>query len=125
MMKLGIYHRAAFVLAGSLAAAAAVAQTAGSAGTQPGLNLPQNPQFLAPEDPSIRKATAIVNGTVITGTDVDHRIALIRLANGGNIPPEEEPRLRQQVLRNLVDETLQIQAAEAEDIKIDAKELEQ
>jgi peptidyl-prolyl cis-trans isomerase SurA len=56
---------------------------------------------------------------------VDHRIALIRLANGGNIPPEEEPRLRQQVLRNLVDETLQIQAAEAEDIKIDAKELDQ
>ena len=123
-MKLGIYHRAAFVLAGSLAAAAAFAQTGGSANT-PGLNLPQNPQFLAPEDPSIRKATAIVNGTVITGTDVDHRIALIRLANGGSIPPEEEPRLRQQVLRNLVDETLQIQAAEAEDIKIDAKELDQ
>ena len=123
-MKLGIYHRAAFVLAGSLAAAAAFAQTGASAGSQGGLIIPQNPQFLA-EDPSVRKATAIVNGTVITGTDVDHRVALIRLANGGNIPPEEEPRLRQQVLRNLVDETLQIQAAEAEDIKIEPKELDQ
>lgn len=124
-MKLGIYHRAAFVLAGSLAAAAAFAQTGGSAQAQGGLIIPQDPQFLAPDDPGVRKATAIVNGVVITGTDVDHRVALIRLANGGNIPPEEEPRLRQQVLRNLVDETLQIQAAEAEDIKIDAKELEQ
>jgi peptidyl-prolyl cis-trans isomerase SurA len=125
MMKLGITYRAAFVLAGSLAAAAAFAQTGGTAETQGGLSIPQNPQFLAPDNPGVRKATAIVNGTVITGTDVDHRIALIRLANGGNIPPEEEPRLRQQVLRNLVDETLQIQAAEAEDIKIDAKELDQ
>jgi peptidyl-prolyl cis-trans isomerase SurA len=112
-------------LAGSLAAAAAFAQTGGSAGAQSGLNIPQNPQFLAPDNPGIRKATAIVNGSVITGTDVDHRVALIRLANGGSIPPEEEPRLRQQVLRNLVDETLQIQAAEAEDIKITPKELDQ
>jgi peptidyl-prolyl cis-trans isomerase SurA len=125
MMKLGNTYRAAFVLAGSLAAAAAFAQTGGTAGTQGGLSIPQNPQFLGADNPGVRKATAIVNGSVITGTDVDHRIALIRLANGGNIPPEEEPRLRQQVLRNLVDETLQIQAAEAEDIKIDAKELDQ
>jgi peptidyl-prolyl cis-trans isomerase SurA len=125
MMKLGITYRAAFVLAGSLAAAAAFAQTGAPAGAQSGLSIPENLQFLTPDNPGVRKATAIVNGTVITGTDVDHRIALIRLANGGNIPTEEEPRLRQQVLRNLVDETLQIQAAEAEDIKIDAKELDQ
>ena len=124
-MKLGIYHRAAFVLAGSLAAAAAFAQTGGSAGAQGGLAIPQDPQFLGADNPNVRKATAIVNGTVITGTDVDHRVALIRLANGGNISAEEEPRLRQQVLRNLVDETLQIQAAEAEDIKIADKELDQ
>jgi peptidyl-prolyl cis-trans isomerase SurA len=124
-MKLGTFHRAAFVLAGTLVAAAAVAQTGGSADPQSGLDIPQDARFLAPENPGIRKATAIVNGTVITGTDVDQRVALVRLANGGNIPPEEEPRLRQQVLRNLVDEVLQIQAAEAEDIKIDKKELDQ
>jgi peptidyl-prolyl cis-trans isomerase SurA len=125
MMKLGTFHRTAFVLAGTLAAAAAVAQTGGTAGTQSGLNIPPDARFLAPDDPGVRKATAIVNGTVITGTDVDHRVALIRLANGGNIPPEELPRLRQQVLRNLVDETLQIQAAANEDIKVDQKELDQ
>jgi peptidyl-prolyl cis-trans isomerase SurA len=125
MMKLGTFQRAAFVLTGTLAAAAAVAQTGGQAGAQAGLSIPQNPLFLGNDDPSVRKATAIVNGNVITGTDVDHRVALIRLANGGSIPPEEEPRLRQQVLRNLVDETLQIQAAEAEDIKIEQRELDQ
>lgn len=127
-MKLGIYHGAALALAGSLAAAAAFAQTVGDpAGTVPAasLNIPANPQFLAEEDPNVRKATAIVNGTVITRTEVDHRLAIIRLASGGQIPPEELPRLRQQVLRNLVDEVLQIQAAEQADIKIQQREVDQ
>jgi len=124
-MKLGTIHRAALVLAGTLATAAAVAQTGSPTGPQSGLDIPENARFLAPENPGVRKATAIVNGTVITGTDIDHRVALIRLANGGNIPDEELPRLRQQVLRNLVDETLQIQAAATEDIKIEPKELDQ
>lgn len=127
-MKLGIYHGAALALAGSLAAAAAFAQTVGDpAGTVPSasLNLPDNPQFLTEEDPNVRKATAIVNGTVITRTEVDHRIAIIRLASGGEIPAEELPRLRQQVLRNLVDEVLQIQAAEQADIKVTQREVDQ
>ena len=128
-MKLATFPRAALLLAGSLAAVSAFAQTnAGQAnGTvngQAGLNIPQNARFFGSSDPAVRKATAIVNGTVITGTDVDHRMALIRIANNGQIPPEEEPRLRQQVLRNLVDEVLQIQAAEAEDIKIEQREIE-
>jgi peptidyl-prolyl cis-trans isomerase SurA len=124
-MKLGTIRRAALLLAGTTTAVAALAQTAGGQpGAQTGLDIPQNAQFLAPEDPAIRKATAIVNGTIITGTDIDHRVALIRIANGGNIPPEEEPRLRAQVLRNLIDETLQIQAAEAEDMKVETKEVD-
>jgi peptidyl-prolyl cis-trans isomerase SurA len=124
-MKLGTFRRAALTLAGTTTAVAALAQTAGGqAGAQTGLDIPQNARFLAPEDPAIRKATAIVNGTIITGTDIDHRMALIRIANGGNIPPEEEPRLRAQVLRNLIDETLQIQAAEAEDMKVETKEID-
>jgi peptidyl-prolyl cis-trans isomerase SurA len=128
MMKLGIYHGAALLLAGSLAAAAAFAQTVGDpSGSVPAtsLNIPANPQFLTEEDPNVRKATAIVNGTVITRTEVDHRIAIIRLASGGEIPAEELPRLRQQVLRNLVDEVLQIQAAEQADIKVTQREVDQ
>ncbi|HEX8511828.1 MAG TPA: peptidylprolyl isomerase [Allosphingosinicella sp.] len=127
-MKLGIYHGAALMLAGSLAAAAAVAQTGGApapAAPSASLNIPANPQFITEEDPNLRKATAIVNGTVITRTEVDHRLAIIRMAAGGEIPAEELPRLRQQVLRNLVDEVLQIQAAEQSDIKITKAEIDQ
>ena len=118
-MKLGTFRSAALMLAGSVLAATAVAQTA-SAPT--GLNIPTNPEFLSEGDPSVRKATAIVNGHVITGTDVDHRLALTIFSirqNGGDVTPEELQRLRLQVLRNLVDETLQIQAAEAKEIKVD------
>jgi peptidyl-prolyl cis-trans isomerase SurA len=128
MMKLGIYHGAALMLAGSLGAAAALAQTVGNPSPpapSASLNLPANPQFISEDDPNLRKATAIVNGAVITRTEVDHRIAIIRLAAGGEIPAEELPRLRQQVLRNLVDEVLQIQAAEQADIKITPREVEQ
>jgi peptidyl-prolyl cis-trans isomerase SurA len=125
MMKLGIYHGAALMLAGSLAAAAAVAQTGAGSAPSASLNIPANPQFITEEDPNLRKATAIVNGTVITRTEVDHRLAIIRLAAGGEIPAEELPRLRQQVLRNLVDEVLQIQAAEQADIKITRAEIDQ
>lgn len=136
-MKLGTFRRAALMLAGTMVAATALAQSAAnqppgagqsgpaqSGAGQTGLDIPQDARFLAKEDPSIRKATAIVNGTVITGTDIDHRMALIRIANGGNIPPEEEPRLRAQVLRNLIDETLQIQAAEAQDMKVEQKDID-
>jgi peptidyl-prolyl cis-trans isomerase SurA len=128
MMKLGIFHGAALLVAGSLAAAAALAQTVGDpTGPVPSasLNIPTNPQFVTDDDPNVRKATAIVNGTVITRTDVDHRLAIIRLASGGEIPPEELPRLRQQVLRNLVDEVLEIQAAEQADIKVTQREVDQ
>src|SRR3546814_15378946 len=55
-------------------------------------------------DPNVRKATAIVNGRIITGTDVDQRLALIITANGGKVSDEEKERLRVQVLRNLIDE---------------------
>src|SRR4051794_6762245 len=84
------------------------------------LRLPQNPQIFGSAIPSIIKATAIVNGDVITQTDVDQRLAWLALANGNDIPADEVDRLRQQVLRNLIDETLEIQAAKTE--KIDIKQ---
>jgi len=124
-MKLGTFRSSALVLAGSLAAAAALAQNSGNQPSGPaGLNLPANPAFLTTADPAVRKATAIVNGHVITGTDLDQRVALVVLANGGNVPAEEMTRLRAQVLRNLIDETLQIQAAEAKDIKVEKREID-
>ena len=82
------------------------------------LNLPANPQLFGSQLPSVIKASAIVNGEVITQTDIDQRLALLAISNGGQIPADEIDRLRQQVLRNLIDETLQIQAAKAEEIEI-------
>ena len=73
------------------------------------LNLPQTVTVFGRPIPSVIKASAIVNGEVITQTDIDHRLALLAIANNQPIPKEEEERLRVQVLRNLIDETLQIQ----------------
>jgi peptidyl-prolyl cis-trans isomerase SurA len=87
------------------------------------LKLPENAQIFGNAMPSVVKATAIVNGDVITPTDIEQRVALLVIANeanGSNISGDELQRLRDQVLRNLIDETLQIQAAKAE--KIDIKQ---
>ncbi|MCP1469009.1 peptidyl-prolyl cis-trans isomerase SurA [Sphingobium sp. OAS761] len=89
------------------------------------LNLPSEMTVFGKSDPNVRKATARVNGYVITGTDVDQRLALIITANGGKVSDEERDRLRVQVLRNLIDETLQIQEAAANDIKIAPEEINQ
>ncbi|WP_415643896.1 peptidylprolyl isomerase [Sphingomonas antarctica] len=88
------------------------------------LNIPANVQLLGKVDPHLRKATAIVNGAIITGTDVDQRLALIILANGGQVPDAERDRLRLQVLRNLIDERLQIQEAKTHDITIERSEID-
>lgn len=115
------FGAAAVILA---VAGTAVAQEAvnpsvsSSPNTTSALRLPENPQLFGSAMPSVVKATAIVNGEVITQTDIDQRLALLAIANGGRLPAEEMDRLRQQVLRNLIDETLQIQAAKAEEITI-------
>ncbi len=89
------------------------------------LNLPTNPQFFAKEDPNNRKAKVVINGEVITGTDVDQRVALIVNASGNKIGDEELQRLKLQVMRNLMDETLQIQEAKIQDVSIDQAEVDQ
>ena len=93
-------------------------------GPQSGFALPDNMVIFGKNDPNHRTATVIINGEVITGTDIDQRVALIVAASGGKIGEEELTRLRQQVLRNLMDESLQIQEARAQDLKIDESEVD-
>ena len=88
------------------------------------LNLPQNAQLFGSAMPSVVKATAIINGEVITQTDVDQRLALLAIAQEGKIPADQVDELRQQVLRNLIDETLQIQAARNEEISVKGSDIE-
>ena len=117
------------VLAGTAlvtVAGAALAQTVpDSTVPQTGLDIPENLQIFGKVDPNVRKPTAIVNGVVITGTDVDQRMALIIFANQFKLKPEEEQQLRLTVLRGLIDETLQIQQAKTEEITIKSDELDQ
>ncbi|MBA3054609.1 MAG: peptidylprolyl isomerase [Sphingomonadales bacterium] len=117
-----------FILAFGMAAA-----TVGSIGTvaqaqdsaQGAIAIPDDVQIFGKNDPNHRRATAKVNGDIITGTDVDQRVALILAANEGKVSDEELQRLRLQVLRNLIDETLEIQEARAQDLKIEDAEIEE
>ena len=89
------------------------------------LNLPQGPtNFLAP-NPNLRRATAKVNGDIITETDISQRVALVVAASDSKVGAEEMGRLRLQVLRNLIDETLQIQEAKAAEIEVADDEVNQ
>ena len=113
----------AAVLAAALLPANLSAQA--SAAVEDPLGIPQDVTILGEDDPNIRTATAIVNGTVITGTDVDQRVALVTAASQNQIGEEELKRLRMQVLRNLIDETLQIQAAQSQEVEITQADVDQ
>ncbi|MGK6355058.1 peptidylprolyl isomerase [Sphingomonas sp. DT-207] len=89
-----------------------------------GLDLPANLQIFGKADPNVRKPTAIVNDTVLTGTDIDQRVAMIVAINKLNLKPEERDQLRLTVLRQLIDETLQIQEAKANEITVEPREIE-
>ncbi|QPC97975.1 peptidylprolyl isomerase [Qipengyuania soli] len=114
-----------FAAATSLALSPVAGAAQEAAGADAPLNLPANVSVLGNANPNVRKATAVVNGYVITGTDVDQRTALLVAANRQGIPDEELERVKMQVLRNLIDETLQIQAAQAQEMDIPQAEIDQ
>ena len=126
-----LFAKAGTALAGAamlgLAAApmAAGAQTVAVPTADNPFGLPENITLFGKADPDKRTATAIVNGYVITGTDIDQRVALVTAASEAPIPEDEMLRLRVQVLRNLIDETLKIQAAEADELAAKREEVEE
>jgi len=109
----------------ALAPAAAPAQTVAVPTADNPFGLPADVNLFAKADPDRRTATAIVNGFVITGTDIDQRVALVTAASEAPISAEEMLRLRVQVLRNLIDETLKIQKADADKLEVKPEEVEQ
>ena len=111
---------------GGVAAGALTAQTVqDNSVPDAGLDLPANLQIFGKLDPNVRKPTAVVNDSVITGTDVDQRVALIAAANNTTLTDADRDRLKLQVLRQLIDETLQIQEAKTEDITVTPTEITQ
>lgn len=119
--------RAMLLAAGFSAAVAAggvaIAQNAPANSTSP-LNLPSEVTVFGTRLPDVVKATAIVNGEVITQTDINQRMAFLMIASERPPQGEEVERLRQQVFSNLIDETLQIQAAKAAEIEITDAEID-
>ncbi len=89
------------------------------------LGLPSDLSMLTNSDPNKRVATAVVIGFVITQTDIDQRVALLLAANERPVSEQEMIRVRMQVLRNLIDETLQIQAALSQEIEVSQAEVDQ
>lgn len=87
-------------------------------------NFPEDISFIGKGDPNKRRATARVNGNIITGTDVDHRVALILEGQNVTLTEAEEQNLRLQILRNLIDETLQVQEAVALEMEIKPEEVD-
>ena len=107
----------------SLAALALLPASASAQTLDDPLGIPADISLLGEANPNVRTATAIVNGHVITGTDIDQRVALVVSASNNQLSEEELARLRMQVLRNLIDETLQIQAARSQEIEVTQAEV--
>lgn len=102
------------------AAQAAAAQAAAAQG-----NTPAPLPISAIGDPNNISVAAIVNDNVISGYDVNQRLALVLVTSGIQNPTEQMiDQLRNQVLTSLQDETLQLQEAADRDITIRAQDIE-
>jgi peptidyl-prolyl cis-trans isomerase SurA len=66
---------------------------------------------------------AVVNGSVITNSDVDARCRLFALSTGISLSPDVLARLRPQVTRQLVDERLRLQEITRRKIVVDDQEI--
>ena len=72
----------------------------------------------------IERIAAIVNDDIITGNDLSNRMALAFFSSG--LPPtqENQAKVGPQVLRGLVDETLERQEAKKQGITVDSAEID-
>lgn len=115
-------------LFGALVPAAALAllsqPVAAQIGGVGGLNIPDNPTLLG-QNPDLRLASAKVGGAIITGTDIDRRIALEVIGQDTKIPPEEMNQLRVAIRNRLIDELIQIQKATEDDMAVEDERVTQ
>ncbi len=68
---------------------------------------------------------AIVNDAVISKYDLDQRVRLVVATSGLQPTRENIERIREQVLRSLVDEKLQMQEAERLELEVDDEEVDE
>lgn len=97
------------------------AQAAAQSTPAPSVGIPEQAADAPPADPRLRTASVKVNGEIITGTDIDQRVAWLEATNQRRLTPQE----REQVVSGLVDELIQIQNAREAEITITADEVSQ
>lgn len=73
---------------------------------------------------SVQRAAAVVNGIVISTFDLDQRSRMILSTSGGSASPAAMARVREQVLRTLIDEILQLSEAKKMEIKVTEKDVD-
>lgn len=66
----------------------------------------------------VQRAVAVVNEDVISDYDVSRRMTLVLASTGSEVPEAERQQLREQILSTLVDEKLQLQAAQENEIEV-------
>ncbi len=83
--------------------------------------------FFAPQAAaeSIQRAAAVVNGTVISTYDLDQRVRMILSTSGGAQGAAAQQRLREQVLRTLIDEILQLLEAQKAELTVTEQEVDE
>lgn len=72
----------------------------------------------------VQGIAAIVNDAIISRYDLDQRVQLVMATSGIQPTPENLERIREQVLRSLIDEKLQLQEAERLEIEVSEEELD-
>ncbi len=72
----------------------------------------------------VQRIAAIVNDDVVSARDIERRLDLVIRASGQPDNLDSRRRLRERVLRNLIDERLQLQEAQRRNIKVSDAELD-
>src|SRR5690348_10963171 len=75
----------------------------------------------APTTTQAMRIVAVVNGDVVSNTDVDNRTRLFALSTGLPLTQEVLDRLKQQITRQLIDEKLRMQEIQRRHIVIGDK----
>jgi peptidyl-prolyl cis-trans isomerase SurA len=77
----------------------------------------------ATQEPRTMRAAAVVNDIIISTYDLEQRVKLVMITSNAQ-GPDAAKRLRPEVLRQLVDELLQLQEAQKANVKITADDME-
>ena len=73
---------------------------------------------------SVQRAAAVVNGVIISTYDLDQRVRMVLSTTGGAQNAAAQQRMRESVLRTLIDEILQLKEAERVKLKISEKDVD-